>query len=47
MVQVALFFIGTTLWCETFEEIKITTNLKTFENNLKKHYLKKIVKSNL
>ena len=42
--QNALSFIGPTLQNKVPEEIKKTTNLKTF--NLKKHHLKESSKSN-
>ena len=44
--QNALSFITTGLWNKIPEEIKRTTNLNTFKQNLKKHYLKELGKSN-
>ena len=38
--QNALSFIGPGLWNEIPEEIKKATNLNTFKDNPKKHYLK-------
>ena len=42
----ALSFVGPALWNKVPEEIKRTTNLKTFKHNPKKHYLKELGKSN-
>ena len=44
--QIALSFIGPALWNEVPEKIKRTTNLNTFKDNLKKHYLKELGKVN-
>ena len=44
--QNALSFIGPALQNKVLEEIKKTTNLKTFKHNLKKHHLKESSKSN-
>ena len=44
--QNALFFIGPGLWNKIPERIKRTTDLNTFKDNLKKHYLKELGRSN-
>ena len=44
--QNALSFIGPALWNKVPKEIKRITNLIAFQHNLKKHYLKKLGKSN-
>ena len=43
--QNALSFIGLVLWNKVPEEIKRTTNLNAYKHNLKKHYLKELVKA--
>ena len=43
--QNASSFIVLALWNKVPEEIKRTTDLNTFEHNLKKHYLKEHGKS--
>ena len=44
--QYALSFIGPAFWNKVPEEIKRINNLNAFKHNLKKHYLKKLGKSN-
>ena len=44
--QNALSFIGPTLWNKVPEEVKRTINLNAFKDNLKKYYLKDLVKAN-
>ena len=45
--QNALCFIAPALWNKVPKEIKRTTNLNTFKYDLKKHYFKKLDKSNI
>ena len=43
--QYALSFTGLSLWNKVPPEIKRTTNLNVFKDNLKKHYLKELGKA--
>ena len=38
--QMALSYIGPTIWNKTLYTLKLTKNLNTFKHNLKQHYLK-------
>ena len=38
--QMALSYIGPTIWSKTPDTLKRTKNLNTFRHNLKGHYLK-------
>ena len=44
--QNALSSIGPTLWNKVPEEVKRTINLNAFKVNLKKYYVKDLVKAN-
>ena len=45
-VQMALSYIGPTIWSKTPDTLKRTKNLYTFKHNLKEHYLKELKNSN-
>ena len=40
--QMALSYIGPTIWSKTPDTLKRTKNLNTFKHNLKKHYIKEL-----
>ena len=44
--QMALSYIGPTIWSKTPDTLKRTKNLNTFKHNLKEHYLKELKNSN-
>ena len=44
--QMALPYIGLTIWSKTPDMLKRTNNLNTFKHNLKEHYLKELKNSN-
>ena len=44
--QMALSYIGPTIWSKTPDMLKGTNNLNTFKHSLKEHYLKEIKNSN-
>ena len=44
--QIALSYIGPTIWSNTLNALKWTKNLNTFKHNLKEHYLKELKNSN-
>ena len=44
--QMALPYIGLTIWSKTCDMLKQTNNLNTFKHNLKEHYLKELKNSN-
>ena len=44
--QMALSYIGSTIWSKTPDTLKRTKNLNTFEHNLKEQYLKELKNSN-
>ena len=46
-VQMALPYIGPTIWSKTPDTLKRTKNLNTFKHNLKEHYLKELKNSNI
>ena len=44
--QMALSYIGPTIWSKTPDMLRRTNNLNTFKHNLKEHYLKELKNSN-
>ena len=40
--QMALTYIGPTIWRKTLDTLKRTKNLNTFKQNLKEHYLQEL-----
>ena len=44
--QMALSYVGPTIWSKTPDTLKRTKNLNTFKHNLKEHYLKELKNSN-
>ena len=44
--QLALSYIGPTIWSKTPDTLKWTKTLNTFKHNLKEHYLKELKNSN-
>ena len=44
--QMALSYIGPTMWSKTPDILNQTNNLNTFKHNLKEHYLKELKNSN-
>ena len=40
--QMALSYLGPTIWSKTTDTLKRTKNLNTFKHNLKEHYLKEL-----
>ena len=44
--QMALPYLGPTIWSKTTDTLKRTKNLNTFKHNLKEHYLKELKNSN-
>ena len=44
--QMALSYIGLTIWSKTLDTLKRTKNLNTFKHNLKEHCLKELKNSN-
>ena len=44
--QIALSYIGPTIWSKTADTLKRTKNLNTFKHNLKEHNLKELKNSN-
>ena len=44
--QMALSYIGPTIWSKIPDTLKRTKNLNTFKHNLKEHYLKELKNSN-
>ena len=44
--QMALSYIGPTIWSKTPDTLKQTKNLNTCKHNLKEHYLKELKNSN-
>ena len=40
--QMALFYIGSTIWSKTPDTLKQTKNLNMFKHNLKEQYLKEL-----
>ena len=44
--QMALSYIGPTVWSKTPDTLKRTKNLNTFKHNLKEYYLKELKNSN-
>ena len=44
--QMALPYIGPTIWSKTLYMLKRTENLNMFKHNLKEHYLKELKNSN-
>ena len=44
--QMALSYIGQSIWSKTPDTLKQTKNLNTFKHSLREHYLKELKNSN-